>query len=147
VAYEGSWLRTSQISRLRDQSGPMSNSLVARSTSTDCGIAAAAAAAAQTLVRRAPPPVSPLPRLPSRLGGSGFSRSVRERGRARTKVNPAIFFLGCETGSGSGWGPRASETARGLASRAKFGFSAADSLVNIQLKTVAYRFYRKLQKL
>ena len=40
MAHEGSWLRMSQISRLRDQSGPINDSLVARSTRTDCGIAA-----------------------------------------------------------------------------------------------------------
>ena len=39
-AHEGSWLSMSQIWRLSVQSGPMSDSLVARSTSTDCGIAA-----------------------------------------------------------------------------------------------------------
>jgi hypothetical protein len=98
VAHKGSWLRMSQISRLSDQSGPMSDSLVARSTRTDCSIAAAAG---ETLSRRAPPAFPCLAFL--RVWAAAFSG----RSGASTKIKFSGLFWAAKTGTGSWVGPRA----------------------------------------
>jgi hypothetical protein len=107
VAHEGSWLRMSQISRFSDQSGPMSESLVARSTSTDCGIAAA-----ETLSRRAPPafPSAPSPSLA--FGRRLFPVGERKGGEYQDKIQRS--FWGCENRYGFLGGPTSHMKLAGL---------------------------------
>jgi hypothetical protein len=108
----------SQISRLRDQSGPMSDSLVARSTSTDCGIAQLFPLLDRRKSRRRRNPRRRVPLLRVCLAGAF---PVGQRKRARTKKKLRDFLgsnrLVCPV---SVRGPHARDT--GMTRFSKIGF-------------------------